>query len=56
VSIHTVGAAIGHLLTGLEALDLVTGTRRNGLELTPAGQHPLRVGLRARAIGPRTRL
>ena len=54
-SIHAVGGAIGHLLAGLEALDLVTGTRRSGLELTPAGQYALHVGLRARAIGPRTR-
>jgi hypothetical protein len=54
-SIHAVGGAIGHLLAGLEALDLVTGTRRSGLELTPAGQHALHIGLRARAIGPRTR-
>ena len=54
-SIHAVGGTIGHLLAGLEALDLVTGTRRAGLELTPAGQHALHVGLRARAFGPRTR-
>jgi hypothetical protein len=54
-TIHAVGAAIGHLLAGLEALDLVTGTRRSGLELTSAGEHALHVGLRARALGPRTR-
>jgi hypothetical protein len=54
-SIHAVGATIGRLLAGLEALDLVTGTRRSGLELTPAGHHALHVGLRARAIGPRGR-
>jgi hypothetical protein len=54
-SIHAVGAAIGHLLAGLEALDLVTGTRRSGLELTPPGRYALHIGLRARAIGARTR-
>ena len=54
-SIHAVGGAIGHLLAGLEALDLATGTRRSGLELTPAGRRALHVGLRARAVGPRTR-
>jgi hypothetical protein len=55
-SVHAVGGAIGRLLAGLEALDLVAGTRRTGLELTPAGQHALHVALRARAIGARTRL
>jgi hypothetical protein len=54
-SVHAVGGAIGHLLAGLEALDLVTGTRRTGLALTPAGRYALHVGLRARATGPRNR-
>jgi hypothetical protein len=54
-SVHAVGGAIGHLLAGLEALDLVTGTRRTGLALTPAGRYALHVGLRARATGPKNR-
>jgi hypothetical protein len=55
-SVHAVGAGIGHLLADLEALDVVIGTRRTGLELTPAGQRALHIGLRARAFGPRTQL
>jgi hypothetical protein len=53
-SVHAVAGAIGHLLCGLAALDLVTGSRRS--ELTPAGRQALRIGLHARAIGPRNRL
>jgi hypothetical protein len=51
-SIHAVGAAIGHLLAGLESLDLVAGSRASGLELKPIGQLALHIGLRARALGP----
>ena len=55
-SVYAVGGAIGRLLWGLEALDLVKGSRRSGVDLTPSGHRALLVGLRARAIAPRTRL
>ncbi len=55
-SVLAVGGAIGRLVWGLEALDLVVGSRRGGLRLTPSGHRGLLVGLRARALGPRTRL
>jgi hypothetical protein len=48
-SVHAVGAAIGHLLAGLESLDLVAGSRDSGLELKPIRQLALHIGLRARA-------
>jgi hypothetical protein len=43
-------------VAGLESLDLVSGSRRSGLELTPAGYRALYTGLRARGIGPANRL
>ncbi len=47
---------IGRLFWELEALDLVEGSRRDGLRLTPSGRRALLIGLRARALAPRTRL
>src|SRR4051794_16182048 len=51
-SVHAVGGAIERIFIRLEALDLVTSSRRSGLELTPAGH----VAPRARALGQRNRL
>src|SRR4051812_22892616 len=55
-SVPAVAGTIGRLFWGLEALDLVEGSVRDGLRVTPSGRRALLIGLRARALGPRTRI
>ena len=56
LSVPAVAGTIGRLFWELEALDLVEGSLRDGLRLTPSGRRALLIGLRARALAPRTRL
>ena len=55
-SLPTVAGKIGRLFWHLEALDLIECSRREGLRLTQSGRRALLIGLRARALGARTRL
>jgi hypothetical protein len=55
-SIHHTRAAVGFILARAEPLGIVAGRGQTDRRLTAAGRTALHVGLRARALGPATRL